>query len=49
LKLQCDKLLSSFAFKNNLRRYILDLSRNALHGTGAHSSTFELILSRFCH
>ena len=58
MKLKCDKLLSSFAFKFKLRRYsmacfdcmcktrFVDLLPVAL-GRGLHSSTFRLNVSTF--
>ena len=54
LKLKCGMLLSTFAFKFNLRRYIKDgwqatreiRDRERRHGgRGLHSSTFRLNLS----
>jgi hypothetical protein len=58
LKLKYDKTLSKFAFKLNLRRYILEGVDDRLHeevrvlglgGRAIHSSTFWLNLSRLCH
>jgi len=54
LKLNCDELLSTFAFNFNLRRYDM-LRRRALEGApychndgkGVHSSTSQLNLNRF--
>jgi len=52
LKLKHDKLVSSFAFIFNLRRYIkaqkgMQLPEANIMGRGLHSSTFQLNLSRF--
>jgi hypothetical protein len=53
LKLKCDELLSNFAFKFNLRRYIKTLDgvtpalRVPLKARGVHSSTSHLNLSFF--
>jgi hypothetical protein len=53
LKLEYDELLSSFAFKFSLRRYMKggDLFRAKLRkeltGRGLHSSTFQLNVSGF--
>jgi hypothetical protein len=58
LKLKCDELLSSFAFKFKLRRYtqVPDLSEPVVlaklgcaAGRAFHFSTFHLDLSRFYH
>jgi hypothetical protein len=53
LKLRCDILLSTSAFKLNLRRYTQGrrarCSCAPLRGRVLHSSTFQLNLSRFCH
>ena len=57
LKLKCDILLSTSAFKFNLRRYIVpfagvgaeDAFDIVLDGRALHSPTFQLILSRSGH
>jgi hypothetical protein len=53
LKLKRDELLSSFAFKFNMRRYITEdgkmISRQCISGRASHSSTFQLNLSRSGH
>jgi hypothetical protein len=51
LKLKYDEPLSNFAFKFNLRRYLLavrTLFFNLVLGRGLHSSTFRLNVSTFC-
>jgi hypothetical protein len=57
LKLKCDELLSTFAFKFNLRRYqevraaVAPIPTLVLCwdcGRGLHSSNFWLNLSAFC-
>jgi len=57
LKLEYDELLSSFAFKFNLRRYNKASPRikpapqfimSRIMGRGLHSSTFQLNASAFC-
>ena len=48
LKLECDGLLSNFAFNSNFRRFIKGLHvplTKMPDGRGLHSSTFELNLS----
>jgi len=58
-KPKCDDLLSRFAFKVNLRHYVMAVNTynafycailvviNLLTGRGLHSSTSQLNLSRF--
>ena len=48
LKVKHVKLLSSFAFKSNLRRYTAEpFVRITVCGRGLNSSTFQLNLTRF--